>query len=70
MISAKLKRHRKTLKDWQNNLPRLAQTIDNTKLVIRLIDLLEESRDLEVKEWNFKGILKQHLNKLLQWQRT
>jgi hypothetical protein len=40
-ISAKLKRTRKTLKDWQNNLPRLATTIDNTKLVIQFIDTIE-----------------------------
>jgi hypothetical protein len=37
IISAKLKRSRKVLKDWQNNLPRLAKTIDNTKLVIQFI---------------------------------
>jgi hypothetical protein len=69
IILAKLKRSRKVLKDRQNNLPRLAKTIDNTKLVIQFIGIIEESMDLEVHEWNFMDILKQHLSKLLEWQR-
>jgi hypothetical protein len=38
--------------------------------VIQFIDLLEENKDLEIQEWNFRDILKQHLSKLLQWQIT
>jgi hypothetical protein len=49
-ITAKLKATRKTLKDWQKDLPKLATTIENTKLVIQLIDLMEEHRDLEIHE--------------------
>jgi hypothetical protein len=33
-LTAKLKTARKVLKDWQNNIPRLATTIENTKSVI------------------------------------
>jgi hypothetical protein len=68
-ISAKLKLSRKHLKEWQKNLPKLAKTIDNTKLVIQFIDLIEEHRDLEVQEWNFRRLLQQHLCKLLDWQK-
>jgi hypothetical protein len=70
IISAKLKRSRKAIKDWQNNLPRLARTIENSKLVIELLDKIEESRDLEVHEWNFRVILKHHLTNLFKWQRA
>jgi hypothetical protein len=69
LISAKLKRCGKVLKVWQNNLPRLARTIENTKLVIELLDKIEESRGLEVHEWNFWDILKHHLTNLLEWRR-
>jgi hypothetical protein len=37
--------------------------------VIELLDIIEESRDLEVHEWNFRVILKEHLANLLEWQR-
>jgi hypothetical protein len=37
--------------------------------VIQFIDTIEESRDLEVQEWNFRKILKHHLKSLLEWQR-
>jgi hypothetical protein len=37
--------------------------------VIQFIDIIEESRNLEVQEWNFRDILKQHLSKLLECQR-
>jgi hypothetical protein len=56
-ISEKMKLSRKHLKEWQKNLPKLAKTIDNTKLVIQFIDLIEEHRDLEVQEWNFRRLL-------------
>jgi hypothetical protein len=64
-ITAKLKATRKTLKDWQKDLPKLSTTIENTKLVIQFIDLMEEHRDLEIQEWNFRDILQTHLTKLL-----
>jgi hypothetical protein len=56
-LTAKFKLARKFLKEWQKNIPRLASTIENTKLVIQLLDMIEESRDLEVHEWNFRDIL-------------
>jgi hypothetical protein len=52
-ITTKLKLSKKYLKEWQRNLPKLLETIDNTKLLIQFIDIIEEHRDLEVQEWNF-----------------
>jgi hypothetical protein len=37
--------------------------------VIELLDKIEESRGLEVHEWNFWDILKHHLTNLLEWRR-
>jgi hypothetical protein len=68
-LTAKLKSARKFLKECQKNIPRLASTIENSKMVIQLLDLIEESRDLEVHEWNFEGILQDHLSNLLDWQK-
>jgi hypothetical protein len=42
------------LKDWQRNIPRLAATIENIKLIIQFLDMIEEYRDLEIQE---NGIL-------------
>jgi hypothetical protein len=71
ILTAKLKTDRKHLKDWQKkSLPNLAVTIDHTKLIIQLLDTIEERRDLEIQEWNFRELLKKHLNTLLDWQRT
>jgi hypothetical protein len=69
-ITAKLKITRKHLKEWQMGLPKLDQTIDNTKLIILFIDVIEEHRDLEVQEWNFRRLLQQHLLNLLDWQKN
>jgi hypothetical protein len=49
-LMAKFKRARKDSSKWQKQLPKLANTIDNIKLIIQFIDLIEESRDLTVQE--------------------
>jgi hypothetical protein len=69
-LIAKLKTARKVLKDWQISIPRLGTTIENIKSIIQLIDLIEENRDLEVHEWNFREILQNHLCTLLEWQKA
>lgn len=56
-LTAKFKATRKHLKDWQKGLPKLAKTFENTKLVILFIDIIEETRDLEIQEWNFRALL-------------
>jgi hypothetical protein len=69
-LMAKLKRARKAIQCWQKSLPNLAKLIDKVKMVIQLLDFIEESRDLMIHEWNFKDILVQHLHDLLSKQRT
>jgi hypothetical protein len=56
-LMAKFKRARKALSKWQKQLPKLANTIDNIKLIIQFIDLIEETRDLTVQELNLRDIL-------------
>lgn len=67
-IVAKLKNIRRIFKEWSKLLPGLAKTIISTKQVISFLDILEESRDLSLQEWNFRAIVQEHLNQLLQYQ--
>jgi hypothetical protein len=53
MIGAKFKNLRRVLKYWQSTLSNLAAVITNTKLVLFLLDSMEEFQDLSVEEWNF-----------------
>jgi hypothetical protein len=69
-LMTKFKRARKAIKGWYKSLPNLAKLIDKVKLVIQLLDFIEESRDLTIQEWNFKEILILHLHDLLSKQRT
>jgi hypothetical protein len=69
-LMAKLKRARKAIQGWQKSLPNLAKVIDKVKMVIQLLDFIEENIDLTIHEWNFKDILVQHLQDLLSKQRT
>jgi hypothetical protein len=61
---AKLKRARKAIQGWQKLLLNLAKLIDKVKMVIQLLDFIEESRDLTIHQWNFKDILVHHLQDL------
>jgi hypothetical protein len=49
-ITAKLKLSRKHLKEWQKNLPKLSQTVDNTKLLIQFSIQLRS-----IETWRFKN---------------
>jgi tRNA U34 5-methylaminomethyl-2-thiouridine-forming methyltransferase MnmC len=49
-LTSKLKASRKHIKDWQKNIAKLATTIENTKFVTQFLDMIEESRDLEMHE--------------------
>jgi hypothetical protein len=69
-ITAKFKNLRKALRIWQQNLSNLTKTMENTKTVLSLIEIIEECRDLTVMEWNFKETLIQNLNLLLEQQRV
>jgi hypothetical protein len=60
-MTAKLKFLRRTLRAWQQNLSSLVNTIENNKLVLKFMDILEEFRDLSLEEWNFRQIVKSNL---------
>lgn len=47
----------------------LSTTIANTKLLIALLDVIEEFRDLSIEEWNFREILQTYLRTLLHRQK-
>lgn len=68
-IGAKFKNVRKIFRIWKAQLPNLAKVIQNTKDTIQLIDLIEEFRDLTLQEWNFRELIKAHLQNLLQQQK-
>jgi hypothetical protein len=51
LLSAKFKALRATLRIWQSQLSNLKQIITNIKVVISLLDCIEEWRDFIVEEW-------------------
>jgi exonuclease III len=68
-LIAKFKYVRKVLKEWQRSLPKIDITVKNIKLLIELIDNMEEHQDLSVEEWNFREILQQKVADLLNIQK-
>jgi hypothetical protein len=67
-LSAKFKNLRRVLKAWQSQLSSLKTNIVNVKLILCLMDVLEEFRDLSIIEWNFRQLLKEKLASLLRQQ--
>jgi hypothetical protein len=57
VILAKFKNLRRAINAWQAYLSSLNENIANVKLILGLLNLLEEFRDLTVMERNFKGLL-------------
>jgi len=57
-LDNKFKNLRRVLKAWKKLLPSLAKSIQNYKEAILFMDILEEARDLYLKEWNFRELLK------------
>jgi hypothetical protein len=45
-------------------LENLAKVIENNKMVLSLLDSLEEYRDLSLHEWNFRKLVQDNLLKL------
>jgi hypothetical protein len=54
MVTAKLKNLRRVLRAWQGQLSNLNTTINNNKVMLSFLDMIEESRDLTLEEWNFR----------------
>lgn len=69
VLTAKFKNLRKVLKAWHKTISNLKLLIQNVKLTLSLMLLIEEFRDLTIPEWNFKLLLKQKLSSLLQTKR-
>jgi hypothetical protein len=69
LLGAKFKNLRRVLRSWQSNLSNLAATLSNNKLVLFLLDSMEEFRDLTLEEWNFRNLVHQHLESLVERQR-
>jgi hypothetical protein len=65
VLTDKLKNLRYTLKKWHLSLARLKGLIQNCNKVIMLLDTLEEKRPLFTVEFNFRLIVKLHLDDLL-----
>jgi hypothetical protein len=56
-IGAKFKNLRRILKFWQSQLSNLKVTTQNNKMLLLLLDLMEEHRDLSLEEWNLRKII-------------
>lgn len=68
-LNAKLKRPRYDLKFWSKNISRLSICIENCNKALLELDNIEDRRCLTVPEANFRKIIKEHLLKLLDYQR-
>ena len=67
-ISAKFKALRHALKQWHLKLSTVKALISNCNKVILYFDELEEIRPLSWPEFNFRRIVKLHLQDILHWQ--
>jgi hypothetical protein len=65
IIADKFKCLRYALKKWQMSISKLKLLIQKCNRVILILDTLEENRNLFTSEFNFKNIVKQHLEDLL-----
>ena len=57
-ITSKFKALRKALKAWHSNLSSLKANIANVKLVSEFLETIEDFRDLNLEEWNFREIFR------------
>ena len=64
-ISVKFKLHRKGLRIWCSSISVIAHLIENCNATILRLDDIEELRVLHISEWNFRNIVKQKLQHLL-----
>jgi hypothetical protein len=68
-IMAKFKNLRRVLRWWYAQISNLATTIQNNKMVLNFLDNMEEHRYLSLEEWNFRQIVQENFNGLLEQQR-
>jgi hypothetical protein len=60
---------RRVLRLWHSQLPNPVKAIQNSKLVLLFLDILEELKDLSPQEWNFRSLVQKHIENLLEQQR-
>jgi hypothetical protein len=68
-ISGKFKQLRKGLKKWSKEFSQLNKLINNCSWMLAFMDGLEDQRALSLAESNFRILVKQHLQKLLEAKR-
>jgi hypothetical protein len=68
-LMAKFKNLRKILRCWYAQISNLATTIQNNKMVLNILDTIKEYRDLSLEEWNFRAMVQDNLNGLLEQER-
>ena len=68
-LCQKLKNLRHALSRWSKNISRLKIAIENTNKALLEIDNIADKRSLTIPEGNFQRILKNHLLRLLQYQK-
>jgi hypothetical protein len=69
MLHAKFKTLRKVPRQWHSQISNLTKVIENNKVTLAFLDTLEEFRDLALEEWNFRKLVQQNLENLLEQQR-
>ena len=65
VLADKFKALRYSLKNWHKSLSKLKAQIENCNKVVAFMDYLEEQRPLFLPEFNFRKIVKLHLEDLL-----
>jgi hypothetical protein len=68
-LGAKFKNLKKVLRAWHAQISNLKRTIQNNKMLLMFLDILEEFRDLSLEEWNMRKIVEHHLKNLLEQER-
>jgi hypothetical protein len=68
-ITTKFKLLRAALKKWSKGLSNLSNLIKYCNTVLETLDALEEQRPLFLQEFNFRKILKEHILRLLRYQK-
>jgi hypothetical protein len=66
VVSAKLKRTRRSIKEWKKTRPNLGQQEIDCKIVIDLMDYVEEQRTLSVPEAALRVLIVKILNRVTQ----
>jgi hypothetical protein len=69
-LVAKFKNLSRVLRLWYSQLANLSKTIESNKLMLQFLDAMEEFWDLSLEEWNFRALVRDHLGKLLEQQKT